>query len=87
MSELFFDESVILLDVEGNSNEEVLNIVAQNLVDKGLVKESFVPAIIAVGRKNSNRFANSRSFCCHSPYRCRAYHPENNQCSCIKKAS
>jgi PTS system galactitol-specific IIA component len=46
MSELYFDESVILLDVEGDSKEEILEVVAQNLVDKGLVKESFIPAII-----------------------------------------
>lgn len=46
MSELFFDESIILLDVEGNTKEEVLETIAQNLVDKGLVKESFLPAII-----------------------------------------
>jgi PTS system galactitol-specific IIA component len=46
MSELFFDESVILLDVEGDSKEEILEVIAQNLVDKGLVKESFIPAII-----------------------------------------
>ncbi|HZG71640.1 MAG TPA: PTS sugar transporter subunit IIA [Chondromyces sp.] len=46
MGELFFDESVILLDLEGDSKEEILETVAQNLVDKGLVKESFIPAII-----------------------------------------
>ncbi|WP_339226609.1 PTS sugar transporter subunit IIA [Oceanobacillus sp. FSL K6-2867] len=46
MSELFFNESVILLDVEGNSKEEVLAAIGNNLVDRGLVKESFVPAII-----------------------------------------
>jgi galactitol PTS system EIIA component len=46
MSELYFDESVILLDVEGDSKEEILEVIAQNLVDKGLVKESFIPAII-----------------------------------------
>ncbi|MBH8599633.1 MULTISPECIES: PTS sugar transporter subunit IIA [unclassified Thermoactinomyces] len=46
MSELYFDESVILLDVEGDSKEEILEVVAQNLVDNGLVKESFIPAII-----------------------------------------
>ncbi|CAH0345455.1 PTS sugar transporter subunit IIA [Bacillus sp. CECT 9360] len=46
MSELVFDESVILLDVDGDSKEEILEVIAQNLVDKGLVKESFIPAII-----------------------------------------
>lgn len=46
MSKIVFDESVILLDVEAETKEEVLETVAQNLLDKGLVKESFVPAII-----------------------------------------
>lgn len=46
MSELFFDESVILLDVEADSKEGVLEVIGQNLVDKGLVKESFIPAIL-----------------------------------------
>lgn len=46
MSKLIFDESVILLDVVAESKEEVLETIAQNLVDKGLVKESFIPAII-----------------------------------------
>ncbi|MBP2076126.1 PTS sugar transporter subunit IIA [Oceanobacillus polygoni] len=46
MSELFFNESVILLDVEGDNKEEVLATISNNLVERGLVKESFVPAII-----------------------------------------
>jgi len=46
MSKLVFDESVVLLDVEGNTKEEILETVAKNLVDNGLVKESFIPAII-----------------------------------------
>lgn len=46
MSELVFDESVILLDIEGSTKEEVLTAMAGNLVDKGHVKESFIHAII-----------------------------------------
>lgn len=46
MGNVFFDESVILLDVEGNSRDEVLAAIGENLVEKSLVKESFVPAII-----------------------------------------
>ncbi|WP_010648213.1 PTS sugar transporter subunit IIA [Oceanobacillus massiliensis] len=46
MSELFFDESVILLNLEGTTKEEVLETVSSNLVDKGLVKPSFIQAII-----------------------------------------
>ncbi|ASN04568.1 PTS sugar transporter subunit IIA [Virgibacillus necropolis] len=47
MSELFFDESIILLDVDGHTKEEVLTAMGNNLVEKNLVKESFIPAIIA----------------------------------------
>ncbi|MFC4557637.1 PTS sugar transporter subunit IIA [Virgibacillus kekensis] len=47
MSDLFFDESIILLNQEATTNEEVLSLMADNLIDKGLVKESFKPAIIA----------------------------------------
>ncbi|UJL47395.1 PTS sugar transporter subunit IIA [Virgibacillus sp. NKC19-16] len=47
MSELVFDESVILLDIEGSTKEEILSAMGNNLVDKGLVKESFINAIIA----------------------------------------
>ncbi|WP_174614832.1 PTS sugar transporter subunit IIA [Virgibacillus ihumii] len=47
MSELFFDESVILLDVDCTTKEEVLSEMSQNLCDKGLVKESFCNAVIA----------------------------------------
>ncbi|UOR11410.1 PTS sugar transporter subunit IIA [Halobacillus amylolyticus] len=47
MSEIFFDESVILLDVEGIAKEEILTVMGRNLVDKELVKESFIQAIIA----------------------------------------
>ncbi|MDO6654789.1 PTS sugar transporter subunit IIA [Anaerobacillus sp. 1_MG-2023] len=47
MSELFFDESVILLGLECSAKEEVLTTMGQNLVNKNLVKESFIDAIIA----------------------------------------
>lgn len=47
MSELFFDESIILLDVDVNTKEEVLTAMGNNLVEKRLVKESFIQAIIA----------------------------------------
>lgn len=43
---MYFDESIILLDVEAKTKEEVLEVVGKNLVDLGLVKESFIPAII-----------------------------------------
>lgn len=53
MGNLVFDESVILLGVEGETKETVLETVAQNLVDRGLVKESFIPAIL----KRESEFA------------------------------
>ncbi|GAA0609659.1 PTS sugar transporter subunit IIA [Virgibacillus siamensis] len=47
MSEPFFDESVILLDLNSGTKEEVLTEMSQNLCNKGLVKESFCDAVIA----------------------------------------
>lgn len=47
MSEVFFDESVVLLDLEGRSKEEVLEQMADNMEEKGLVKDTFKSAIIA----------------------------------------
>lgn len=46
MSGFVFDESVILLDVEGEKDKDIIQQMAQNLVDQGFVKESFVPAIL-----------------------------------------
>ena len=47
MSELYFNESIILLDLEGKTKEEVLGSMATNLEEKGLVRESFKDAVIA----------------------------------------
>jgi galactitol PTS system EIIA component len=44
--ELYFDESLILKDINVNSREELLRIMATNLFRKGLVKESFIEAVI-----------------------------------------
>ncbi|MFD1407486.1 PTS sugar transporter subunit IIA [Kroppenstedtia eburnea] len=46
MSDLYFDESLILKDLEARSKEEVLERMAANLFAKGLVKESFASAVI-----------------------------------------
>ncbi|WP_079527791.1 PTS sugar transporter subunit IIA [Halobacillus hunanensis] len=46
MNEIFFNESVILLDLEGTLKEDVLTTMARNLVDRNLVKESFIQAVI-----------------------------------------
>lgn len=47
MSELFFDESVILMDVDSTTKEEVLSEMSRNLCNQSLVKESFCDAVIA----------------------------------------
>ncbi|MEK5039841.1 PTS sugar transporter subunit IIA [Sporosarcina sp. FSL K6-3457] len=47
MSELYFNESTILLDLEGSTMEDVLHAMALNLEEQGLVKDSFKDAIIA----------------------------------------
>lgn len=47
MTKLFFDESVILMEVKGETKEAVLEEMGNNLVQKGLVKDSFVEAVIA----------------------------------------
>lgn len=47
MSKLYFDESVILLDVESDSKEDILSEMSQNLIDRNLVKENFKEAIIS----------------------------------------
>lgn len=46
MSELHFEEDVILLDLDVEKNEQVLERMGRNLVDLGYVKESFIPAIV-----------------------------------------
>lgn len=53
MSKLFFDESVILLNLEGDTAEKVLQFMAEGLEAKGLVKESFASAIL----KRESEFA------------------------------
>jgi len=47
VNDLYFDESVILLDLEVNTKEEALGAMAKNLEDKGLIKESYLDAVIA----------------------------------------
>jgi PTS system galactitol-specific IIA component len=44
--EIYFDESLILKDVDVNSREELLRTMATNLFRKGLVKKSFIEAVI-----------------------------------------
>lgn len=46
MNELYLDESVILLNLECTAMEDVLTKMGCNLVDKSLVKDGFVKAVI-----------------------------------------
>ncbi|WP_059106126.1 PTS sugar transporter subunit IIA [Shouchella shacheensis] len=47
MSERLVDGSTILLDVEGETKEEILTKMGRNLVENKLVKESFIDAVVA----------------------------------------
>lgn len=47
MKDLYFNESVIFVDMEEGTKEDVLRTMAKNLEEKGLVKESFADAVIA----------------------------------------
>lgn len=47
MSDIYFDESIILLDIEAATKEEVLTFMGENLQASGLVKKGFSKAIIA----------------------------------------
>ncbi|WP_410513741.1 PTS sugar transporter subunit IIA [Paenibacillus sp. BR2-3] len=46
MSMDMMDESLILINVQGESKEDILEKMARNLVEKGIVKESYIAAII-----------------------------------------
>ncbi|VBB08942.1 phosphoenolpyruvate-dependent sugar phosphotransferase system eiia 2 [Lucifera butyrica] len=51
MSEISFDETLILIDLQVDSYAEVLKFMAANLHDKGFVKESYAAAVIAREQK------------------------------------
>ncbi|UFT99596.1 PTS sugar transporter subunit IIA [Radiobacillus kanasensis] len=46
MSSFSFDESLILTDIDVSSKEEVIALLANNLCEKGFVKESYVAAVL-----------------------------------------
>ncbi|MFC3419026.1 PTS sugar transporter subunit IIA [Salinicoccus hispanicus] len=46
MKDMVFDESIILLDLEADSKEAVLTAMANNLEEKGLIKASYLEAVI-----------------------------------------
>ncbi|MFV2049759.1 PTS sugar transporter subunit IIA [Metabacillus sp. YM-086] len=43
---MLLDETLILKDIEASSSEEVIEIMARNLNDLGIVKESYIEAVI-----------------------------------------
>lgn len=47
MGTVSLDESVILVDLEGTTKEEVLESMARNLFEQGVVKESYIDAVIS----------------------------------------
>lgn len=46
MSDMFLDSSIILLDVEAETKEDVLQTMADNLKAKNLIKDTYLDAII-----------------------------------------
>ncbi|MCM3714137.1 PTS sugar transporter subunit IIA [Halalkalibacter oceani] len=46
MSEWVLNESTILIDLVGKTKEDILEVMGRNMVDHGLVKESYVDAVI-----------------------------------------
>lgn len=46
MSTDIIDESLILTDLEGTNKEEILEAMARNMYKEGVVKESFIEAVI-----------------------------------------
>ncbi|OYD06826.1 PTS sugar transporter subunit IIA [Paludifilum halophilum] len=46
MSTLLIDQSLILQNIKANTKEEVLTLMASNMREQGVVKESYIQAII-----------------------------------------
>ncbi|OIJ12579.1 PTS sugar transporter subunit IIA [Anaerobacillus alkalilacustris] len=53
MNDITFDETLILQDLQGDSVKEILENMGKNLREKGLVKDSFIEAVI----ERENKFA------------------------------
>lgn len=47
LGEMCFDESLVMLGVSAETNLEAIQMVANTLLNQGLVKESYIPAIMA----------------------------------------
>jgi len=47
MSDIFFNESVILLDLEAKTSKEVLTLMSKHLNEKRLIKDSYLEAVVS----------------------------------------
>ncbi|MDY0404629.1 PTS sugar transporter subunit IIA [Virgibacillus sp. 179-BFC.A HS] len=51
MRDIYLDESIIFLDLQEKTKEDVLSVMGGKLYEKGLVKATFIDAIIARERE------------------------------------
>lgn len=51
MSDINFDETLVLKNIEGENSSDILNFMAKNLYSKGFVKASYAKAVIAREKK------------------------------------
>jgi len=51
MSDVNFDETLVLKNIEGENSSDILKCMATNLYKKGFVKESYAEAVIAREKK------------------------------------
>ncbi|MDF2635000.1 MAG: putative IIA-like nitrogen-regulatory protein PtsN [Pelosinus sp.] len=51
MSNVNFDETLVLKNIEGENSSDILNYMAKNLYNKGFVKVSYADAVIAREKK------------------------------------
>ncbi len=47
LGEMCFDESLVVLDIQAETNEEVIDLVAQAMLREGMVKKSYPEAVKA----------------------------------------
>ncbi len=51
MSDVNFDETLVLRNIEGENSADILNFMAKNLYNKGFVKASYAEAVIEREKK------------------------------------
>jgi PTS system galactitol-specific IIA component len=51
MSDVNFDETLVLRNIEGENSSDILNFMAKNLYNKGFVKDSYAEAVIEREKK------------------------------------